>query len=584
MFPKRSASIHPTYIISTLMLLFITTSCTHTTPVPTSQVNVDNDFTQYTSQLFATEIASNTLNLHYTLSNPDSYNIVEATPSLGDFSVNITKQHMAIENALATLSHFPYEQLSFSNQLTYDILLDSFITTQEGLDYTYFYEPLTPYTGIHAQLPILLSEFPLNTEEDIHTYLTLLKTFPEYFTSLIDFERQKTALGLFMSDSELDHVLEDCTAFVAMKENYLVTSFSERISHITFIDKDKAQAFKKENNDIVNDFVIPSYSSLITSLEDFRHSNTNLLGLCYYKNGRNYYSYLVQNNTGSSRTLPNIQFLIKNQLLEDMQDLQTALNTQQVSHTTTAPDLHMTPEEMLTSLEKDISHAFPTKNLVTATIKNVPTSMEPYLSPAFYLIPPLDQYTDNVIYLNQSHMTDDVSMYTTLAHEGFPGHLYQTTYYASTSPNPVRSLFSFGGYLEGWATYAEMCSYYLGVIPDSTATILQKNASLNLGLYAYVDIGIHYEGWSVADVVQFYKTYGITDTVIIERIYDLIKSTPSNYLKYYLGYLEFLELKKDCIQKWGPDFSQKRFHQAVLEIGPAPFSIVRKYLQLDALN
>ena len=52
--------------------------------------------------------------------------------------------------------------------------------------------------------------------------------------------------------------------------------------------------------------------------------------------------------------------------------------------------------------------------------------MEEYLSPAFYMVPAIDSTKNNVIYINQGHMPDDISLFTTLAHEGYPGHLYQT--------------------------------------------------------------------------------------------------------------------------------------------------------------
>lgn len=131
--------------------------------------------------------------------------------------------------------------------------------------------------------------------------------------------------------------------------------------------------------------------------------------------------------------------------------------------------------------------------------------------------------------------------------------------------------------MEGWATYAEMCSYYLSPLPKDQAALFQKNGSLTLGLYAATDIGIHYDGWSVPDTVRFFSDYGIKDTDAIQEIYNLILSDPGNYLKYYVGYLEFMELKKKAMKIDGDEFSQKNFHRAVLDVGPAPFDIVSKY-------
>ena len=200
------------------------------------------------------------------------------------------------------------------------------------------------------------------------------------------------------------------------------------------------------------------------------------------------------------------------------------------------------------------------------------------MSPAFYMIPAIDNTQENVIYINQAQMGDDLTLFTTLAHEGFPGHLYQTVFYEGTDPDPVRNLFSFGGYVEGWATYAEMCSYYLTPLSKEQATLLQKNASIILALYALADMGIHYEGWSRMDAVAFFSNYGITDADTVERIYELIIGSPGNYLKYYIGYVQFLELKKEWVREEKEEFSQKKFHEAVLTVGPAPFDIVEEYM------
>lgn len=236
------------------------------------------------------------------------------------------------------------------------------------------------------------------------------------------------------------------------------------------------------------------------------------------------------------------------------------------------------PASILSSLKTKLSGHFPAPPNVNVQIKYVSKEMENYLSPAFYLIPAIDNTEENIIYINNGHMSDDISLYTTLAHEGYPGHLYQTTYFAGQNPDPIRNLLDFGGYTEGWATYSEMLSYYFAPIEKPQATLMQKNTSILLGLYALADMGIHYDGWSLFDTIAFFRGYGITDTDAIEEIYDLILSDPANYLKYYIGYIEFLELKKEAITLWGEDFSQERFHKAVLDIGPAPFDLIRKHI------
>ena len=107
---------------------------------------------------------------------------------------------------------------------------------------------------------------------------------------------------------------------------------------------------------------------------------------------------------------------------------------------------------------------------------------------------------------------------------------------------------------------------------------MQKNSSVILGLYAAADIGIHYEGWTLQDTVKHFAAYGIDDEATIAEIYNYILGDPANYLKYYVGYLEILELKIDYMKQEGNDFSQKTFHKELLEVGPAPFEVVWKYM------
>ena len=77
---------------------------------------------------------------------------------------------------------------------------------------------------------------------------------------------------------------------------------------------------------------------------------------------------------------------------------------------------------------------------------------------------------------------------------------------------------------------------------------------------------------------MLFRSYGISDKTALQEIYNLIVAEPAHYLKYYVGYLQFLDLKKTARETYGDAYSDIKFHRAVLAIGPAPFSIVEKYL------
>ena len=562
-----------------------------------SSIRVSSDtntaFRQFTLELFRQDVAANTIGLHYTLKNPSDYDITHAPVTYGSFSTNTTGVLAALENSLSALSHYHYEDLTEENKLTYDILKSYLQTSLKGAPYLLYEEPLGEITGIQAQLPVLLAEYQFHEIEDVDTYLSLLSCTPDYFNSLISFEKEKADSGLFIPDSTVDAVIDQCSSFVDMQDsNYLLTTFEERLSKIPGLSSTTKETYQKKNQEMIENAVIPAYETLIAALLDLRGSGTNEKGVCHFPNGKEYYSYVVERDTGSSRSVSEIKELINAQISSDLLSIQTLLSkdpelaSRPVSAETTSDksDIFLQnhidrnqPGQILTLLEEKSSAAFPAPPDVTAQVKYVPEAMEPYLSPAFYMIPAIDDQSENVIYINQSHNVDTLKLFTTLAHEGYPGHLYQTTYFAEKNTEPLRSIFNFSGYVEGWATYAEMCSYYLSPLPKEQAALFQKNGSLTLGLYAAADIGIHYDGWSVTDTVRFFSDYGIKDTDAVREIYNLILSDPGNYLKYYVGYLEFVELKKKSMERDGDKFSQKNFHRAVLDVGPAPFDIVSRY-------
>lgn len=542
--------------------------------------SADAKFESYTNSLFCQEVSSNTISLHYTLENPTDYGIKEAPVSFGSCTTDTASISASAENALASLHAHNRAQLSDKNKLTYDVLDDYLGISLEEAGYALYDEPLAPLTGTQAQLPVLLSEYQFKNTEDIDTYLTLMTKLPEYFESIIAFEQAKSDKGLFMASYSADDIIDECNAFVSMgNDNYLYSSFTERLDAMK-LNKAEYDDYVKRNNENVKDYIFPSYKNLAEALQALRTTGKNDNGLCYLPDGHDYYELVVKRETGSSRSVKELKELTQTQILEDLTAMQQILtSSSKETFSNAAPALSDTdPVSILSSLKSKLKGSFPDPPDVSTEIKYVQKSMEEYLSPAFFMVPAIDSTTDNVIYINQGHMPDDLSLFTTLAHEGYPGHLYQTVYFQNLKPDPIRNLLNFGGYTEGWATYTEMLSYYYAPIPKEQAALLQRNTSVILGLYALADMGIHYDGWKLMDTVSFFRQYGIEDANTIESIYDLIISDPANYLKYYIGYVEFMELKKEAIDKWGDAFTQENFHKKVLTAGPASFDILRTYI------
>ena len=545
----------------------------------------DRQFRTFTRSLFQTEVSANTISLHYTLRSPSDYGIADIPATYGSLSSDPIAAKASVRNVLSSLQEFDPDTLSSENALTFKILDTYLKNASTGTDYLLYQEPMGPVSGIHTQLPVLLSEYSFYDTQDVETYLALLKETPSYFDSVIRFEQKKAASGLFMPDYQADSVLDTCQSFIDMgKENYLVSTFDERIASLDLLPENKKDSFRKENMKLVTEEIYPAYQNLITAIKSLKGKGMNEQGLSHFPYGKKYYEYLVRQTTGCNESISRLRLMTRAQILEDLSAMQKILFPADAALTQASVLEQTSPDSMLDDLRSKITDTFPEIPDVDFQVKYVPESMQDYLSPAFYMIPAIDNLTENVIYINNGQTASGLNLYTTLAHEGYPGHLYQTVYFSASEPDPIRSILDFGGYVEGWATYAEMMSYYLAPLPKTEASLLQKNSSVILGLYALADMGIHYDGWSVTDTVRFFSDYGINDPNAVQSVYKLIIGSPANYLKYYIGYLKFYELKKEMADALGNQFSQKEFHRAVLDVGPAPFEIVYDEVEKNLLD
>lgn len=238
-------------------------------------------------------------------------------------------------------------------------------------------------------------------------------------------------------------------------------------------------------------------------------------------------------------------------------------------------DTDTDPETILHRLALKCTLDFPDVPAIFWKIKTVPDSLASTLSPAFFLTPPLDIPEENIIYVNPAYEPDEKELVTTLAHEGYPGHLYQNTFESSLPP--IRSLFYIGGYTEGWGLYSELYAYDFLDYSTETASALRALSSLNYAICSVLDLEVHTSGWTEEDCSNYLQSFGITDAEQAHSLYLTILEEPANYLKYYLGYLEICKLKESAFAL-SPDLSLIEFHRWFLEEGPTPFSLLQKDL------
>lgn len=560
-------------------------------------------------KLFHAELEDNALTLHYSLAYPENYGFSSAAslPVYTGMSDPEEEKEMLLSD-LKALSSIRAEYLNERDAYTLQLITNQLQNRLTGLSYPYYAEPFAPGSGIQSGLPILLADYTFRRKEDVENYLSVLEQSGDYLGGLLTYEEEKARAGLFMPAYSAGKVISQCSAIMdpsTLKNgtHFLHETFQTRLQALLdkgAVTRSEFDAYLAENDRLLTCVLAPAYEQVADAFTILSSESRNQGGLCGLPEGKEYYSYLLSREIGTDKSISEIKQLLYADFQQNYEDLLSLLAQTPAltdGSVTSTPDLpHSAPTEIIETLCDLMKKDFPPFPALSPegalrpmlTLKTVAPSMEDYSSPAYYLMPPMDDLSQNTIYINPKTTTDNLNLFTTLAHEGYPGHLYQTVYSRLAALQkedaPLRSILHYGGYAEGWAYYVEDLSYTYAQktgtdqLTSSYAEVCRLNRNLHLGMYSLLDIAIHYENASSQQVAEMLKILGITDPDTARRIYEYIVEEPANYPKYYVGFLEMKELKKCAKETWQEQYSPYRFHQFVLELGPSDFPSLKKAL------
>lgn len=535
-------------------------------------------FSEFTTGIFIEEVSLDTISLHYSLSSPENYGITEIPITLGSVSDVVTPDEN-LADLYAGLMNYDRSSLNEEERLTYDALERYLNLAMADVYSPYLAELLGPVTGFQAQLPILLAEYRFNDVQDVKQYLALLSCVYDYFEEIAAFEKEKSKNGYFMTDETASEIIAQCEEFIKNPdENFLLSTFEERLNALSLPLSEKTE-YLMQNQSALYSSVIPAYELLIEALTECLGTGKNEYGMCYFDGGRDYYALLTKNATGSDKEINEIKKCLLEAIDNACLTIATALSKNPALY---SEAMHPTfsetdPEEILQSVVLSSETEFPVIDCGDYEIKYIPEALQDYVSPAMYLTPPLDGYESNVIYINPNPLYDADTLFPTVVHEGYPGHLYQTVSCLSNDINPLRFLLAPTGYEEGWATYVEHYCYRYAGLSDPLCTFLQADQTATLCLYALCDILIHYDGYTPEDLAALLSVYGFPRETS-DIIYQTLIAEPGAYLPYAVGFLEFLELRNNAKELWGDTYSDYRFHSFLIETGPLPFSLLQEQL------
>lgn len=576
----------------TLSASFLLFGCTRNTPppeteterIPTADFAAEEQFQEMIHNLFYDTVTSSGLTMHSMLTDPEAYGITEYPETLGDYSIQALQDNYAeLRDDYEKLLSIDRSALSPELQTDYDILLEYMETEQEGEKFLLYDHPFSAISGVQVELPIVLAEYSFRTPEDAEHYLALLSSIDEYYEQLLKYVQAQKEAGIFLSDQTISDVLDSCQSYLdAPETGMMAETFLSRLDSLTELSQEDREALISRNEEILKNDFTAAYVTLTEGLEDMKGHAESPSGASSLPNGTEYYEYLLKSSTYTSYRNPKaLKDAIAGRMLDELDHAQELMSQDpELIHDLYQFDFSIQdPEDALTDLQTKLLTDFPEVPAYAYEVRTLPEALEPYTSPAFYLSPPIDTQNENFIYINQSSVAARNDIYTVMAHEGYPGHLYQCNYFNTVNHSLLRSLMSFSCYVEGWATYVQYLAYqWDDQIRPELAELLAINESAYLALYALVDYQVNYEGMTVEELGEFlHELFRISNPEAADSLYQIVCEDPANYMKYYVGYLEISEMREKAEEVLGNDFDAKAFHTFLLDFGPAPFSLIWKH-------
>lgn len=562
------------------------------TPTPAVDLNTPEalaeqaEFDEFLTQVFQ-DVMSNqdSITLHFLMQHPENYGITVPEYTLGEVSEDEQSYAKQCEKYQKELRDFQYDLLTESQKVNYDRLA---YECRIGI-YAATLKPC--YSSLFAQNGNVINnsstyytEYMICEEKDAEDYLKLLALYPDFLSAALTQAEKDRENGILPTKTMLETTIETAEGLLDASEHPFVVAYRENLLELTELTEEARSSYAERAQQIVNDTVVPALREFIAKLrsdvQDGKYAAPE--GMCHKDGGKEYYEYLAQAKLGTEMTVEEMfkyvekkaQSMIKSYMTLLVFDGDVIERYEQASYPVTEP------EEILNLLKKEIKDKFPAIGETQFKVSYLPEVLETDGVVAYYLSPQIDNTARKVIRVNGSAVGEDsVSLYSTLAHEGYPGHLYQDEYFMSTEGyHEINAVFSYLGYQEGWATMVGAMAYEWCCGDKNVAACFNFDYDFSMLLAAWADLGVNYYGWDVDQVYEVLSNNYVDSYEVAEMFYEMAVSDPGVYLPYTLGY----HFTKDAIQSLkDKGMSEKEALEAFLKVGPCSFEVLYKHLGLE---
>lgn len=572
---KRTLQRLSAFLLMLCMLVPMLTGCAFG-----FRVIVQNEFDALLDQMLVDIVAGSEFNYKTVFKDPEKQGLSYKTHSLLSKEILQEQSKMAVNMRKEALKTFMEEIeaispiiLKDSQKASYYALLDYLDTELRYVDIIDHSSLLAPSSGFLANLSISFYEYPFDAKSDIDHYLKFLENIPQALEIVVEHTKQQIKEGRYaLTEYVKSTNLSYLDAYKDKSSTPFLGGFDAKIKACEFLSEKEKKEFIAENKRIFEEIVVPGMNTMRSNLNKIQIADA--ISLSETEAGKRYYEYLLERESGTRKSVADIKKYLEQKLSTNIgilrgyaqKNFQVNLHRVKVDST----------EDAIAQLRKKIGDYMPSFTDPGCTLTDLPESMSVEGMLAYYLIPQADNQKQNIVRLNRKELGAgemDSDTLVTIAHESYPGHLYQTNYWRQNGIHPLLSWLGQKAVAEGWAEYVSVEALgWLGASEDEVK-YLRAGWVVDRIVAMLADIQVNYYGNSGTELNQYLcnrLALSATDDYF-SSLYDVLVADPCAYAPYAIGVLQILDLEEDVKKATGDDYDPKTFFEAFLMAGSSQF-------------
>ena len=507
---------------------------------------------------------------------------------LAEYSLEaIVQRHKTDEAFLARLEAIPSAGFSDQDQLSHDLLVRVLQQRIADFDLKEYEMPINQQNGIHTGLADLPLSVPLDSVKHYEDYIARLHQIPRVLSQTTEVLRAGMKDKLMPVRFLLEKLPVQCQGIIDADPFILPTK-----KYPASISLEDHKRLTQQITDAINSDVVPAYKTFATFLStEYAPQGRTTLSITSLPDGEKRYQNDIYARTTTHMTPDEIHQLglreinriqaemtaiAKKEGFADLASFRASLKTNPKYIPTSAEQILDDFRRYIAQMEPKLPQLFTLLPKSPVTVEAIP-AFQSAAATHYVTGTPDGKRPGRVVvatsnFADRSLIDDEAIAY----HEGIPGHHMQLSVQQQLTGLPKFRLhgLGFNAYIEGWALYAEQLGKEVGFYQDPFSDYGRLSSELFRAVRLVVDTGIHSEGWTRDQVVDFFRKSGAVDEPTIQSETDRYIAWPAQALSYKLGQLKFRELRERAQKELGPKFDIRSFHDEMLDGGTLPLDLL----------